>query len=337
MNWRTPLIGLLLALIVAGLVIAAAGYSPLQAYGALLRGSFGSIGGVAQALQRSMPLIFTGLSVAAALRCGLINIGAEGQLLMGALAAAYVGYAFSLPWGLHLVAALAAAAAAGGLWAAVAGFLKVARGAHEVIITIMLNYVAVYLTSYLVNYPLKVEGPVAQTPMVEATARLARFGGTELSWAFPLAVMAALVTAYYLFRTQSGYELRAVGRGIKSAKTAGIPVERTLVLSMAISGALAGLGGAGAVLGTHYRFIQGFSPGYGYDGIAVAVLGQSHPLGVLASSFLFGVLRAGGMTMDRTTPIPIDFIVVIQALVILFVATPKLISLLRAKGGVSRG
>ncbi len=337
MNWRTSLIGLLLALIVAGFVILAAGYSPLQAYGALLRGSFGSVGGVAQALQRSMPLIFTGLSVAAAMRCGLINIGAEGQLLMGAVAAAYVGFAFSLPGGLHLIAALVAAAAAGGLWAALAGFLKVVRGAHEVIITIMLNYVAVHLTSYLVNYPLKVEGPVAQTPMVEATARLARFGGTELSWAFPLAVIAALVTAYYLFRTQSGYELRAVGRGIQSARTAGIPVEKTLVLSMAISGALAGLGGAGAVLGTHYRFIQGFSPGYGYDGIAVAVLGGSHPLGVLASSFLFGVLRAGGMTMDRTTPVPIDFIVVIQALVILFVATPKLISLVRQKGGVPRG
>jgi len=327
-------IALLLAFLSGAIILLATGYSPIEAYGAMFIGSFGDITSIGLTFSKATPIIFTALAFLFAFKSGLFNIGAEGQLLIGGFAAALVGISFNnLPSFIHVPLALLAAALAGGLWGLIPAVLKVWFGAHEVITSMMLSYVALNFTSYLVNYPFKAPGWVPQTIPVFATAELSRLlQASQVSVAVILAFLLIVLTWYILQKTSFGYEIRAIGLNSSVAENAGINVKRGMIFAFIISGAMAGLGGAGEVLGVHRRFIDGFSPGYGWDGLAVALVGGLHPVGVLLAAILFGALRSGGMTMSRTVGVPLDIIFLIQALVIFYVAAPELISRILKRG-----
>ena len=328
-------VAILLAFLVGAVVLLVTGYSPLDAYGAMLSGAFGDIFGIGQTFTQATPIIFTALAFLFAYKCGLFNIGAEGQFLVGAFAAALVGISFNgLPFFIHVPMALLAGVAAGAFWGFIPAVLKARLGAHEVITTMMLSYVALYVTGYMVNYPFKAPGWVAQTILISPSAELPRIlQPTQLSASIFLAVLLAGVTDYILRKTIIGYEVRAIGLNPSAAESGGISIKKGIVLALTMSGAMAGLGGAGEILGVHRRFIEGFSPGYGWDGLAVALVGGLNPAGILLASVLFGALRSGGMTMTRTTHVPLDIATILQALVILFVAAPKLVKYLMKKGG----
>jgi len=330
------IIAILLAFLVGAVVLIITGYSPLDAYEALLSGAFGDIFGIGQTLTQATPIIFTALAFLFAYKCGLFNIGAEGQFLVGAFAAVVVGISFNeLPVFVHVPMALAAGAVAGACWGFIPAVLKARLGAHEVITTMMLSYVALYVTGYMVNYPFKAPGWVAQTVLISNSAELPRIlQPTQLSASIFVAVLLAGLTHYTLQKTTIGYEVRAIGLNPSAAESGGISIKKGIVLALTISGAMAGLGGAGEILGVHRRFIEGFSPGYGWDGLAVALVGGLNPAGILLASVLFGALRSGGMAMTRTTHVPLDIAIILQALVVLFVAAPKLVKYLLKKGGL---
>lgn len=281
-----------------------------------------------ESLVLSTPYIFAGLAVALGFRCGLFNIGAEGQFFMGALGGAFVGYSVTgLPWFIHLPLALLGGAVAGGIWGAIPGYLKAKFGAHEVVNTIMMNWIAFRLSDWLLNGPMKARGFRPVTPNIEATAELPRFFPDPLrfNWGFPLALLFAFLVYWFLFKTTLGFEIRAVGANPDAAKYAGMSVVRNFVLVMTLSGMLAGLAGTVQVLGTDHWVGQGFSAGFGFDSIALALLGKSHPLGVVLAALLFGVLRGGATSMQSLAGIPIHIISVIQGMVIIFIAAPDII------------
>jgi general nucleoside transport system permease protein len=331
-----PLVALACAFLAAWTVIWATGGEPAAALGALMKGGFGSETGLIRTLAKATPLIFSGLAVAIALKAGLFNIGAEGQLLVGGAAAAWVGYVIvGLPTVVHLPLALLAGGLAGALWGLVPGVLKAVRGAHEVIVTIMMNYVAIHFTHYLVSHPLKDPSSDAlRSPAVQASARLmslddlsrdtlVRLGitarSTHLSLGFLLAIAAAIFIWILVRRTALGFEIRAVGSNSDAARTAGISVPRTIIKTMGISGGLAGLAGAVEVLGVHRRFLDAFSPGYGFDSIAVALLGGSHAGWIVPSALLFGGVNSGAILMETATDTPRQMAGILQAIVIIAV------------------
>ncbi|NBK22091.1 nucleoside ABC transporter membrane protein [Sphaerochaeta associata] len=318
---------LVLAILVSAIVMALCRFNPMQAFAAIFQGAFGSLRAVSQTLVQATPLMFTGLAFAIAKKASLINIGVEGQMYMGAIAAAWIGaMPLPLPLFVHLPLAIVIGAAAGALLAGFVGFLKVKFGSNEVIATIVLNTIAINITSYLGNYPLKADGPTAQTNRIQQTAELSRiFPGYQLTMAFFLAMLVCLLIYLIMEKSILGYEIRSVGYNRLAAQTAGINISRVVVISMMLSGAVGGLAGAMHVLGVDKRFIVGFSPGYGFNGISVAALAADHPLGVILASIIFGALNAGSMVLNRTTRIPTDFINVIQGLVIIFVSAPALV------------
>ena len=319
------------------------------AYGAMLEGSLNPAGiaaalqsGDGAALQRSLyaaseslvaatPYIFAGLAVALGFRCGLFNIGAEGQLFMGAVFSAYVGYSLQgVPAIVHIPLALGAGALGGALWGFLPAILKAKFGAHEVINTIMMNYIAFRLSEWLLNGPMKrggPDGPVPVSPTIEASAELPRFFADPIRFhlGFFIALAVAAFVYWFLFRTTLGFEIRTVGANPNAAKYAGMSITRNFVLALCLSGALAGLAGANEVLGVNHNLALAFSSGYGFDSIALALLGKSHPVGVVLAALLFGTLRSGGTRMQNIAKIPVDIIGVIQALVIAFVAAPAII------------
>ncbi|NMB45438.1 MAG: ABC transporter permease [Firmicutes bacterium] len=322
------LVAVLLALLVGAIVILWAGRNPLLAYYALWTASFGSWRGFGEALVSITPLIFTGLSVAFAFRTGLFNIGAEGQFIVGQMGAAVAGYIFTgLPAVIHVPLALLAGALVGGIWAGIPGVLKARLGAHEVINTIMMNYIALYFTHYLVVGPLKGHSYLPVTKQVLDSGKLWRFlPPTRANIGFLVALGMAAVVYVILWRTTLGYECRAVGLNPEAAEYAGISVPRNLVNSMLISGALAGMGGAVQVLGVQHRFYDLFGfTGYGFDGIAVALLGNNHPLGIIAGASLFGILSRGSQNMQSVAQVPKEVIGIVQAAVVLFIAADYLI------------
>lgn len=329
-------LALLLAILVGGLIIFLCGYNPFEAFGAIMIGAFGSTRAIAQTFIQATPLIFTGLAFTAAKKASLINLGIEGQLQMGAMMAAVIGIMpVGLPGGIWIIIALAGAAMAGALYAGLVGFLKVRFNSNEVIATIMLNTVALNVVSYLVNYPLKAEGSLAQSEKIAEVLFLPRiFPKYQLTIAIFIAILACFLFKYFQEKTVLGYEIGCVGLNIQAAKTAGIPVGRMMIIAMGISGAIAGIAGGCLVLGVNHRFVDGFSPGYGFDGIAVAALASDKPAGVIVAGIVFGALRAGSMYLNRTTNVPTEFINVIQACVIIFVAAPLLVKeILRRKNG----
>lgn len=318
----TSLAVILLALAIGGALIASVGVSPLYAYSVLFKGAFGDLRGLSDSLVKAIPLIFTGLAFAFAAKCNTYNIGAEGQLYIGALAAVAVGvYVTGLPAWLHIPLCLLAGALGGGLWAGIAAWLKVRLGINEVINTIMLNYIGKLFVSFMVYGPM-IENPLKspQTKQLADTALLpVPFSGTKLHMGFLVAIIACTVVAVLFRHTTMGFDLAAVGENQTGARFAGISVKRNIFLALFISGMLAGLAGAVEMMGPAKRLIIGFSPNYGSDGIAVALLGQNGPLGIFVSAFFLGALRVGANSMQRTAMVPAQIISIIQGLIIIFV------------------
>lgn len=334
-----PLLAVVLALIIGGLVMLATGVAPatiLASFGALFSGSLGSVSAISETLTSAAPLILAALGIAVGFRAGLFNIGAEGQMIMGGVAAVVVGFSFEgMPIYLHLPLALLAGALGGAIYASIAGWLRAATGAHEVILTIMLNLTAVRLVTYLLRNP-PIQNPERSDPISKSVLDSARLPEL-LSWLDPaLRIHAGLIVAivavgliyWLIYRSTIGFEFRASGANPDAAHYAGIKAGFVIVAAMALSGALAGLAGANQVLGVLGRVSPNFTGGIGFDAIAVALLGRSHPVGVLIAGLLFGALQAGGRQMQAGAGVSLDLISIIQALIIIFIAAPMLVKML---------
>src|SRR6267143_1114161 len=326
-----PLIAVLAAFIIGGIVVVLIGDSPIQTYRLLIGSAFSWPDGIGYTLFYATPLIFTGLAVAVAFRCGLLNIGAEGQLYIGAFAAAWFGIKFAgaSAWILLPVCCLAAILA-GAIWGGIPGLLKARFGSHEVINTIMLNFVAVALVSYFTQYHYKTPGdPIMETSEIGAGAYIARLGKfipglperIPLNLAFILALVCCVLVYLFLWRTKWGYELRATGANPSAAEYGGISIRKQIIIAMTISGSLAGMVGINEVLGYRHRYYDGFSDNYGFTGIAVALLGRNHPVGGVIAALLFAVLQRGGVYVDAFSEhVTKDIVQVLQGTIILFVA-----------------
>jgi len=327
----------LASLILSGIIILLLGENPFRIFGIFISSALGSWNNIAYTLFFATPLIFTGLSVAICFRCGLFNIGAEGQLYMGAFACAYVGFTFTdLPGFLLIPLSILFSIGAGGLIGFIPGYLRAKTGAHEVIVTIMLNFIAIGLTGYFVSGPFKNPGDlIPQTQLISNSAHIPKIGelleilgiksSIPLNFSFILAVFVCLFI-YFVFKyTTFGYEIKAVGLNKKAAAASGINVNLIIILTFVLSGAIAGLVGVNEVMGYRYRFLDGFSAGYGYLGIAVALLGRNHPAGVFISAVIFGAVMRGGLLVDvYSDKISKDFVYIIQGILILFVVSGEL-------------
>ena len=343
-----PVIAVACAFLVGAVVILLIGDSPVQTYRLLIGSAFSWPDGIGYTLFFATPLIFTGLAVAVAFRCGLLNIGAEGQLYVAAFAAAWVGITLggvaipaaaggepnpafaNLPGIILIPLCCLAAVAAGATWGAIPGVLKARFGSHEVINTIMLNFIAIALVGYFTQYHYRLPGDaIMESAPISEAAHLLRFGGfvpglperIPLNLAFLLAILACVLVYVFLWKTTWGYELRATGQNPAAAEYGGVSIRKQMILAMAISGGLAGMVGINEVLGYRYRYYDGFSDNYGFTGIAVALLGRNHPAGVFLAALLFAVLQRGGLPVDAFTQlVSKDIVQILQGLVILFVA-----------------
>jgi len=319
---------ILFALGIGALIIILMGENPLIAYLELYKGAFANPLAITNTLSRVTPLVFCGLSVAIAMRAGMFNIGAEGQLYFGALVSILFMLTFpNLPKAVLLTIGILSGMLAGAAWATIPGFFKARMGINEVIVGIMCNYIMTLFVSYLVNNPFKEPGSHnAQTIQITENARLSKliFSNSQLNNGFIIAIVVSVIVYILLFKTTIGYKFRSVGMNADAARAGGISPEKITILSMALAGAIAALAGITEVLGKYHRFIDGFSPGFGFTGIAVAILGRTNPAGILLTSLLFGILNAGSLRMSRVTGISSDLVMVIQALVVFFVAAPEL-------------
>jgi ABC-type uncharacterized transport system permease subunit len=337
--WAIP-VAILASFVVGGVLIAIAGVNPLEAYGALFQGAFGTPQHIADTLIQATPLALIGVGIALCFRSGIFNIGAEGQLLLGGVAAGVVGHWMSgAPQALTLLAMAAAAAIAGALWAAIAALLKVYLNASETLTTIMLTYVATYLVSYLLNGPAKDPStPLAQTPALTTSGLLpALLPGTTLSVGILIAIVAAIAAQYFLRRRVGGFRLNAVGLNPLAAKSAGLPVRRILITVFLVSGALAGIAGFIQVAGVQGKMIVNLSPGYGYTAIVVALLGRSTPLGAFFAALFFGALSAGGASMETSVGVPASLVIIVQYLTVLLVIGYSAFRTLRRPSRIAEG
>jgi simple sugar transport system permease protein len=282
-----------------------------------------------ESLVKSIPYIFAGLAVSLGFRTGLFNIGVEGQIFMGGIFSVWVGYSFTgLPAYIHLPFAFITGALGGALWGFIPGLLKAKTGGHEVINTIMMNYVAFRLTDWLLREPMKRPGSTNPlSPIIEDSARLPQFFGDPIRFhlGFFVALAMAALVYWFLFKTKWGFDLRTVGANPRAARYAGINIVKSTIVAMSLSGALAGMAGANELLGVNHHLSQSFSPGYGFDSIALALLGRNHPVGVVLAALLFGTLRNGATRMQAAAGIPIDIISVMQALILAFIAAPAIV------------
>lgn len=337
-TWQSvavPLLAIFTALVISGLVIwlstgdLSKVIGPEGAFAGLWEGAVGSPKRIAGTLLTATPYIFAGLAVALAFKCGLFNIGAEGQLALGAIAAAFVGYSFrDLPFIVHMPMALGAGLLGGLIWGAIPGILKAFRGAHEVIVTIMMNYIGLQLAQYLLGGPMKDPTNVtARTPLISKSAEIPTLFDPpwQIHWGVVFALATAALIYFFLMRTTLGFEIRTVGANPNAARYAGMSVAKNIVLAMALSGMLAGAAGAVEVLGVTHRDELGFGAGYGFDSIAIALLGRNNPFGVVAAALLFGGLRSGATQMQFYTQISGTIISIVQGLILLFVAADTII------------
>ena len=310
------------------------------AYSALFQGSVynfrrdtfvAGIRPLTETLTFATPLIAGGLGVGLAFRVGMFNIGGRGQMLIAASVAGWIGFGFDLPWGLHMLVALIGGLIGGALWGGIAGFLKARTGAHEVIVTIMLNYVAFYLVSWMLRTPGLLQAPGSsnpKTPAMKDTAIFPDLLGPQfnLHFGFILVIVATIVVWWILTRSSLGFRFRAVGENPNAARVAGIDVRAMYVYAMLISGALLGLAGVSQVLGTVTTgFTAGIDAGIGFDAITVALLGRSTPWGIFAAGILFGAFKAGGFSMQAAEGVPVEIVLVVQSLIVLFIAAPPLV------------
>jgi ABC-type uncharacterized transport system permease subunit len=331
-----PVLAVVLGLIVGAAVMFLMGYDPIVGYSSVFQGIFGSPYFIGETLRAVTPLIFSGLAVAFAFRTGLFNIGVEGQFIIGQLTAAYVGAFWDLPPVLHAAAAVLMAMLAAGLYAGIAGWLKARLGVHEVITTIMLNYVALFSANYLIRNFLK--GAGERTKDVLPSASLTSpflsdlFEGARVNWGLIIGLVFCVIVYWLLWKTTAGYELRAVGFNPHASEYAGMNVQKNIVLAMLVSGALAGAGGAADTLGVYgYMNISAGFTGIGFDGIAVALIGSNNPFGVIAGALLFGGFSFGADNMQRVEGIPTESIKIVISMVIYFVAASAIVHWLLGK------
>jgi simple sugar transport system permease protein len=319
-----PVMALSIAFAVGAILISFQGVNPLYAYESLFRSALFSTAGLERTFEKATPLILTGLAVAVAFRVGLFNIGAQGQLLTGALASAWAGFTFtSLPGFLLVPVAIVFGALGGAMWGSIAGLLKAYRGVHEVISTIMLNTIALGIIEYLISYPLQEPGQVlSRTPAIADQAKLPVFG--FIPSGFFLALASASVIAWLLTRTTLGFKFTTVGKNKFAAAYAGIKLKNTIVLSMVFSGALAGIGGAIETLGVIHRYESGFNDGIGFDGITIALLARGNPWGTIPAALLVAVLRSGAATLQFDTGIEPEVVDLLLAITLLLVSLPLL-------------
>ncbi len=322
-----PLAAVLLAALIGAIILAVSGANPFSAYAALLQGSFGNLRAIGRTLEKATPLIFSGLAVAFAFKAGLFNIGAQGQLLFGAIIAAWIGFGIEgLPAIIHIPLALLGGGLAGALYGAIPGALKTFTGAHEVITTIMLNYIAINITDFLADGPWKDTSPgniVARTPAIMDSARIPEIGGISLG--FVIAILFAILVWWVLDKTTLGFEIQTVGQNPHAAKYAGIKVARTVILTMVLSGVLAGLGGAIETQAVVGRYQPGFNAGLGFDGITIALLSKTNPFGVIPAAIFVGAMKAGASQMQFSAGVAKEITDVIQALILFFVAADMIV------------
>lgn len=327
-EYLIPLLSIVTSLLIGAVVIWASGADVYKAYRGLWQGAFGKPRAIAETFVITTPYILSGLAVAFGFKCGLFNIGVEGQLYAGAISASFIGYAIrGLPHFIHLPLALLIGIAAGMVWGAIPGYLKAKTGAHEVINTIMMNHIMLKLTDYLVKNPmLDPKASIPRTPYIQPTAYLPKmFPQLRLHWGFIIALFAVFVVYLILYRTTMGFEIRTVGFNQHAAHYAGIKISKNFILAMSVSGGLAGLAGAGEVLGLNHTLPAAFISGYGFDAIAIALLAKSNPFGIVPSAILWAALRNGAGLMQIRAGISIDLINIIQAFVVMFIAAPKIV------------
>lgn len=313
-----PLLSIMLAFIVGAIIMAALGTNPLVGMKALFKGAFGSAASVGTTLNKATPLIFTSLCACFAYKCGVFNLGGEGQFLIGATAAFCAVYCSGATGIGGILLAMAVGMIAGGLWGMLPGILKITRGLNEMIITIMLNYVAtLFMGVIYTNWIRDIKMP--QTPAIHDSLMLPRvFDNMRFTWSLVLALVIGFILYYFLYWTSSGFKLRAVGLNMTASRFNGFPVNRYILISFIISGAIAGLGGASDLMGTQYRLINGYGSGYGFDGVAMALIGQLHPIATMVVTIFFAALRVGATSMQVATGVPTSVSDIIQALVIVF-------------------
>ena len=329
-------LSILVAFFIGGILLKIIGYDPLSVYGTIIKGAFGSKYSIAKTLAKATPLIFTGLSVFIADKCGLFNIGSEGQLLVGGLTAGYLGFLFSeigVSGPIAILFLIIVSGIVGGLWGMIPGYFKATRNSNEFIVSMMLNYVAKFLCIYLVTYPMRDNSSVlSKTPDLISKLQLNKLiSGTQLNSGLIIGVIAIILSYWYFNNSISGFEMRMLGKSKFVAEAAGVNVKNKIILAFFISGFCAGLAGVIEVMGVHGYFLADLSPGYGYDGIAVSVLAQGSSFGVGLSAILFGALRAGGSYLDFKTALPYEFVTILQALVIVFIALPFELKIIKQK------
>ncbi len=311
------------ALLIGALIMMTNGQNPLVGYSSLIVGAFGSKYRIATTLAKTVPLILTGLATAISFRSGIFNIGGEGQLYLGAFAAAYVGFTFTtLPVFVAIILAMLASAIVGAAYAFIPAILKVKYKVDEVITTIMLNSVAILFTNYLVNYPFAAaQGKMGGTDMIDAAYKFPKLVRlSKLNTSIFYTALIALFLYYLLQKTSFGYNFKMVGENGIFSKYAGVSNSKYMIISMLISGALCGIAGAFEVYGTHYRFLQNISPGFAFDGMLVALIVRNNPVGIIFMSIFFAVLKTGSASMEVATGIPSEMVLVIQSIIILFIA-----------------
>lgn len=328
-----PLLAVILGILVGSIVMLVSGYNPIEGYSALLYGAFGDSYYIGETIRQVTPYILAGLAVAFAFRTGLFNIGVEGQLLVGWLAAVWVGVSFELPKVIHLPLAILAAALAGALWAYIPGLLKARFKVHEVIVTIMMNYIALHVTNAIIRSVLSDKGFKSEKVHESASLRSDFLQSitdySTLHYGIIIALIGAVVMWFLLEKTTKGYELRAVGFNQHASHYAGMNVNQNIVLAMVISGAFAGVAGAMEGLGTFENIsVKGGFTGVGFDGIAVALLGGNTAIGVVLAAILFGSLKIGALEMPSSAGVPVELVDIIIALIIFFVASSYLIRLI---------
>ena len=318
---KVSLFALLLSLIIGSGLIAASGHNVWEAYGALLQGSLGSWTSFFGVVNKATPLILTGLAVSVAYTCNMLNIGGEGQLLMGALFGSVVGIYIKVPAVLHIPLVILAGMAGGALWTLVPAFLKLKKGVGTVITTIMMNYIAQYFVQYILAGPLKVPGELYATEFIHESAKLPLLIGAPYRLVSDVIIAIICVFGIHIMmrKTVLGYDVKAVGENVDASKYAGIKVNRNMILALVMSGALCGLAGATQISGSLYRLSDGYAPGYGFTGIPIALMAGLNPVGIVFAAFLFAILRMGAISMQAMVGVSASIVDAMQGIIIFFI------------------
>jgi len=336
LNITTQLINYLIifiiALLIGAVVMLVSGRDPISAYAALWEGAFGNGYRFADTLDRSTIMILAGIAGSIAFRTNIINLGLEGQLYIGAFAAAWVGFTFTnLPSIVHIPLCIIAGIIGGALWTLPVLYLKMRWKIPELVPTLMLNYIAIRITDYLIAFPFRdPAAPMAGSPLIATSAKLPKLiKGSTINIGFIIAIVLIFVTYWFLFKTKIGYELRMVGLNQDFAAATGLPVKRSIILAMTLSGGVIGLGGAIMIMGFFGRFLGGFSSGYGWDGFMIAIIAQNHPFAVFPTALFFGALANGALTMQSVTGVPQAVVAMVKGTLVLFVTVKVFVEKIR--------